>query len=283
MLNDYVLKVYHPSWITGKLSDFAGLFFFPFIVVAVLSLLFFKLNLTSRSIGQFAFAFVVIWFVLIKLFLPINLLTTEFASLFINGTAQILLDPTDLVALIIIFPAWKLWNQPQQQKPSRISYVALSIGMLAVMATSPPAQQVCKVTNLEYYKDGIVYAADRDGWGEDGYPVAQSMDAGQTWEVAAQEGNIEEKGLPIKHCSHLNPEICYRLTRFGQLQELKISKEQESWVNVSGLEPARAYDLILFEWNDKEYVIVAVGEHGVWRRELPNGSWDEISVMGADK
>ncbi len=32
LVNDHVLKVLYPSWITGKLSDFAGLFFFPFLL-----------------------------------------------------------------------------------------------------------------------------------------------------------------------------------------------------------------------------------------------------------
>ena len=35
LLNDHVLKVVSPSWLTGKLSDFAGLFFFPIIVNGV--------------------------------------------------------------------------------------------------------------------------------------------------------------------------------------------------------------------------------------------------------
>ena len=32
LLNDHVLKSSVPSWLTGKLSDFAGLFFFPFLL-----------------------------------------------------------------------------------------------------------------------------------------------------------------------------------------------------------------------------------------------------------
>ncbi len=34
ILNDRVLKVHHPSAVTGKLSDFAGLVYFPLFVVA---------------------------------------------------------------------------------------------------------------------------------------------------------------------------------------------------------------------------------------------------------
>jgi hypothetical protein len=31
LVNDHLLKAAAPSWVTGKLSDFAGLFFFPFV------------------------------------------------------------------------------------------------------------------------------------------------------------------------------------------------------------------------------------------------------------
>jgi len=38
ILNDHVLKRSVPSALTGKLSDFAGLFFFPYLVIALASL-----------------------------------------------------------------------------------------------------------------------------------------------------------------------------------------------------------------------------------------------------
>src|SRR5678815_5391636 len=39
-VNDWVLKPTHmPKWLTGKLSDFAGLFVFPLVATAMLDLL----------------------------------------------------------------------------------------------------------------------------------------------------------------------------------------------------------------------------------------------------
>ncbi len=35
LLNDHVLKRAHPGWLTGKLSDLAGLVFFPLLLIAV--------------------------------------------------------------------------------------------------------------------------------------------------------------------------------------------------------------------------------------------------------
>ncbi|MBP9111757.1 MAG: hypothetical protein KBF88_03070 [Polyangiaceae bacterium] len=40
VLNDHLFKVAYPSWVTGKLSDVAGLYFFPALLVAGRDLLF---------------------------------------------------------------------------------------------------------------------------------------------------------------------------------------------------------------------------------------------------
>ena len=38
LINDHVLKPSHPGWMTGKLSDVAGLIFFPVLIAAVAEL-----------------------------------------------------------------------------------------------------------------------------------------------------------------------------------------------------------------------------------------------------
>jgi len=35
LINDHYLKLHHPSWLTGKLSDAAGLVFFPLLLAAI--------------------------------------------------------------------------------------------------------------------------------------------------------------------------------------------------------------------------------------------------------
>ena len=289
LINDHVLKTTNPSWLTGKLSDFAGIFFFPFIVAAGLSLILARFQMTTQLTGAFAFGFVAIWFVLLKTNQPVNDLTAQSASLVVGFRTSFRLDPTDLISLFILIPAWILWRQPVSKTNSRWAYFSLLLGSVAAIATSPPFYGVTKITNLEYYKDGIILAADKEiSPDENSYPVAKSLDGGLTWEVAPEISNIEEKGLPFKDCSHLYPNICYKLSRFGGLQELT---NDGKWVGVEGLEiktpygtkSVKVYDFILFEWEEKEYLIIAIGEYGIWRRELPNGNWDEISVLGADE
>lgn len=38
LLNDHVLKTYYPSWVTGKLSDMAGMVFFPLLLLTLVDL-----------------------------------------------------------------------------------------------------------------------------------------------------------------------------------------------------------------------------------------------------
>ena len=276
LLNDHVLKVISPSWVTGKLSDFAGLFFFPFLVATVLSIFLTRLNLSTRKIGLLAFGFSAIWFILIKTFQPVNLITVEIVSQVLNKPSQILLDPTDSIAVVAVIPAWMLWIQPRFPSRTRpTAYIALIIGLLSVIATSPREWAVHSVTNLEYRNDGIVLAADKDGWGENSYPVAKSSDGGLTWERASDINNIEERGLPIKLCSHADPNICFRVTKNGVLEESY--DNGTTWTIVAD----GAHDLIFFEWDNKEYVIVAIGERGVFRRELPDAEWEKIAVINA--
>lgn len=281
LINDHILKSAYPSWFTGKISDFAGIFFFPFVVAAVFSIIFRKFNFTIRTTGQVAFGFVAVWFTLLKTFPPANNLTAELASMIVGFQTIYILDATDLISLIILIPAWKIWIQPNFSIKNQMAYLGLALATLAIIADSPPAPpSISKITSLEYYKDGIVYAADREASKDiDYYPVARSIDGGLSWEDAPEIWNIQERGLPIKVCSHLYPNICYKLLKSGDALELS----NQGWIDIEGLRDVKAYDLILFEWEGKEYVLIAIGEYGIWRRELPSGNWDEISVLYADE
>ena len=282
LLNDHVLKIIAPSWWTGKLSDFAGLFFFPFIVAAGLSLALAKFDLSRQRIGQIAFGVVAVWFVLLKTVPFVNSLTAQVASMFVGGTAQLILDPTDLMALVVMWPGCRVWQRSQSVTFTRFAYVALSIGALAAMATSPIEYTLYSVTNLEYYKDGIVYAGDRSGQvgSEDYYPVATSLDGGLTWKLG-DGNNVAEKSLPVKYCSHQDQVYCVRLTKSHQLEETFDNGENWSKVELGYI--FIPDDLILFEWEGKEYIIVAIGEQGILRRELPGGDWEKIPVLRANK
>lgn len=43
------------------------------------------------------------------------------------------------------------------------------------------------------------------------------LDGGLTWEEEPEISSIEERGLPIRDCSHVHPNICHQLIKSGRL------------------------------------------------------------------
>ena len=96
LINDHVLKIYSPSWFTGKLSDFAGLFFFPILLSVILNIIFKPFNLKRHHIAMAAFGFTALWFGLIKTLPFFSQLTENFLSRLLSYPSQIICDPIDL-------------------------------------------------------------------------------------------------------------------------------------------------------------------------------------------
>src|SRR5215207_4406796 len=67
LLNDHVLRVESPSWLTGKLGDFAWLTFAPIICALVVAWLVpRRLPQQERMVGLISFGFIGGWFALAK-------------------------------------------------------------------------------------------------------------------------------------------------------------------------------------------------------------------------
>jgi hypothetical protein len=127
-LNDHVLKGSGllPGWLTGKLSDFTGLFFFPLVVAAVV-----------RAKTPAARAAVVI--AVGALFAGLKL--SPAACAWIAPLAGVTPDPTDLVALPVLALAW-LWMARWRPSPRWnglpwTRFVALGAAAVTSAATSP--------------------------------------------------------------------------------------------------------------------------------------------------
>jgi hypothetical protein len=139
-INDHLLRHYWPSWLTGKLGDFAWLFFFPFITATVLAwLLPRRFHVRSQWVGGLAFGLVGAVFFLMKT-LPgfrediLRILEKVFRfPITISG------DVTDLVALLSLVPAAWLWKKSRAVSAKRLQpgLVWLAAGMLLTMANMP--------------------------------------------------------------------------------------------------------------------------------------------------
>ncbi len=127
LVNDHVFKIVAPSWLTGKLSDFAGLFFFPFVLAALLGLALDRLHLPARCTGVLAFGITAIWFTFIKLAPPANASTIQVLDYILGTPVQIVLDPSDLIALPILIPAWRLWLSAMDTHSNRLGWAVLAI------------------------------------------------------------------------------------------------------------------------------------------------------------
>lgn len=273
LLNDHLLKVFFPSWLTGKLSDFAGLFFFSFIIAAGLSILLSKLNTQPRLIGQISFSLVGIWFLLLKTSPYINSITSQFASYFVGFPTQFSLDWTDLIGLTVLLPAWNLWNQSRSIQSRRFAFAVLLLGILSSIASSPKEWTTTYITQVEF-KDGVLYAADTK-WGLFSYPVARSLGGGLSWEVDPNLTKLDGNKSSNQVCGAANPQTCYRKQGLRVIQESLDGGA--TWNNLFEVND-RVYDFSVFEWDGAEYVVIAIGEDGILRRPLPDGSWETIKV-----
>jgi len=134
VLNDHVFKGGDllPGWLTGKLSDFAGLIVAPIVVAALLR---------ARTRRGHALAFLLVggWFVGANLFAPVAEATTALASSFgLSWTFWV--DSTDLVALAVLPLTWQIVRQPTARlSGARIGErLALGLGVAACVASPPP-------------------------------------------------------------------------------------------------------------------------------------------------
>lgn len=127
ILNDHYLKSAHPSWLTGKLSDFAGLFFFPIFLCALFNL---SRNLLNQWLGEttapkfswitlrqavIAVAITDLIFVSIKLVPSATHLYLQMMCL-LGYPSRVTRDRTDLIALAMNpLTLWFVRSQAQSQ------------------------------------------------------------------------------------------------------------------------------------------------------------------------
>lgn len=139
IVNDHILKQTVPSALTGKLSDFAGLFVFAFFLY-VLTPSSFR-NKTSLSVSHIAIA---VAFVLWKL-APIELLLDEISRLTLLPVPTRVKDPSDLAALAVLplsyfrLLAYEYGTNPrlQSMRGSRpLNVFILIVAGWSIMATS---------------------------------------------------------------------------------------------------------------------------------------------------
>jgi len=257
LLNDHWLRLHHPSWLTGKLGDFAWLVFAPLIAA-----LLFAWCIPSRRkaqgtiVGTLSIAFIGLWFALAKTAPAIHTLTTNVWNGIIGWEGSLRLDATDLLTLPALFiSAWIWCNSESTKFNSRpFAYIAFGLGILGTLAnTYPPIgvwedagiTTICQVgTTLVTATEEQPQITERSGVNDSPDVVGNhritpqsnvfaSSDGGLTWSKQI----IEHYQLPSINCSvpnqqmlfdPRNPQIQYRWQPRGPIE--RSSDDGGTWV-----------------------------------------------------
>lgn len=280
-INDHLLKSHFPSWITGKLSDFAGIF-----VVAVL----FGLLMRRPYLASF---FTGLGFTAIKLS---GLAAVLVAPILGGVTRQ---DPSDLLALVFLWPAALFLRKSLGHGADRPRVRPLLLGasaiatLLALTATSCLSAPVLEAFTID--DNGRVFARIR---GEpEGYVGetrtlrwAVSEDAGLTWQPSSRPPGVEAT-VRREVCDERR---CFRLLDGSRVQErsghgpwrtsFAFSSEEARRLNLrlscsSGvLSAVDMRSLMLVPQGEEATVLVAMGAQGVLRR-TSGGGWERRAVL----
>lgn len=289
-LNDHVLKQAWPGWVTGKLSDVAGLVLAPLLLGLGLALLGVRRPVAWSS-GLVALGFAV------------TKTTAAGAAVVSAGwsltgvNTHIVADPTDLLALPAVLVASRLWRQaesvPGRPRLSAVLGVALlPLGVLATAATGACDED-----------EGVRFVAAVSGRLSEGDQQRQRLLAFQdhsAWRVVDATGTIstlsmtdrDRLGDPATYGAGCAADAlhCWRVESVNDVVEVS-SDGGRSWSaelsfpadqqaaaleNVEkscGEEPfAGLGDLAVLDTPDGPMVLVAAGRAGAWLRSVP-GEW----------
>ena len=103
-LNDHWLKYSFGNWVTGKLSDFCGLFYFPIFLLALAALVDEVFEWRRFKLGPFSTVVAIGFSDLLLILVKLSPRMAETVEIFFNQylfRIQLVQDPTDLLALLI--------------------------------------------------------------------------------------------------------------------------------------------------------------------------------------
>jgi hypothetical protein len=299
LFNDHVLKAAYPSWLTGKLSDFAGLFFFPFLLGAVVGgpaewlLARIGRNLSSKVVGALCFAVTALWFAGMKSVPAVNAATAS-----LTGWV-IVLDPTDVIALAILLPAWRLWSQLisvesrgvlAAWRPGRAAYAALGVAVLATLATSMPAPPD-KILRLMHHEDDWYVLVEP--YSEGKIIIGRVVAMGPDWdEVEAVPETVEiEFAMPLTYprvaCNPDDALQCYRVSATERVEQSNDGGQtwetsweippgrrrfMEYWVYFDSQMDFGPYDVTFVSVAEGHMAVVSLGAQGLLTR-VAGGEW----------
>jgi hypothetical protein len=297
LVNDHLLKQAWPGFVTGKLSDVAGLVVAPALLALLL----------RRRADLAATVLTGVLFALVK--------TTETGAeaasqawTLVAGPSRILADPTDLLALPALALAWWVRRRSLTSAPSargRI-VVTMPLAVLAVTATSAaPAQpSAVSAVSAEVKGERITVSAsvgtvwvseDRGAtWSERTGPAPhERLDAGGSGETRPADVDGQTRPPQTDACVPYEATRCYRVVP-GRMAVEQSDDGGKTWGPSWSLSEedherlVRRYDdayeprstaLTVQAWRGGHVVVVANGQDGILLRDAA-GTWRRLGWPG---
>jgi len=277
--NDHWWKGVGPGALTGKLSDLAGLFYFPFLVVAAVAWLARERRHHRLVIGKFVFVGVGAWFATAKTIPVIHSFTVDVATFFV-GDVQVVRDPSDALAVVMLIPAWLLYRRiaesPERSLSRIVKVPAVCAAVVLTTATSKPPEP--GVTKLIVHKGALHAVVPGDN-------RMFSTKDGTTW--------VETDGIDSARIAKHTQQQLLRLPSGEELRletyavsgkrgsgdwqrQWGISADRREYMRIAGATKWRTMDIALLP-NSSGVVVVALGTEGVVIRDA-RGTWHRRAV-----
>ena len=265
ILNDHVFKITHPGWVTGKLSDLAGLASFPLLVAVVVG------PMARRYTFAAAASVTAVGFVAIKTSVRANEAALGVMEAVLGTPSRMVVDSWDLLAMPAMYIAWAIWRRTPAPEPTRLSVVAVAIAAAGSLATSPCMSAA--VTGLSV-TDGDLYAQQDGG-------TLVSEDGGATWARSERQAGLDWN-FGSEAC--LEPDHCFRIA--ADHVSIEESFDQgRTWLTAYEYPPGRiefirrsiqtcddkpvdGRDIVAVQGS----ILVAMNGDGILRRS-PDGAW----------
>jgi hypothetical protein len=280
-LNDQVLKVRWPDWVTGKLSDVAGLAFFPLLLSVLLGLARRSPKATIVSSTLLTGS----WFAAAKTVPAVADATERLVEALSGQPARIVTDPTDLVALPALGWALIAWRQPRSAGALSASRLAVLVAAASLSLATSMDCPAHAPQDLTVFEPGVVVA--------DTTPNVMSTDAGRTWRTvddAAARRLVARTHLEDRDCFPADPAHCF----WVDPEAVAVAQVEESVDGGVSWEPVWSYpqhrlqfvgrheearcgysvfpgDLVVLE-RPEPVVLVTMADHGIVRRGA-DGEW----------
>ncbi|WP_203737131.1 hypothetical protein [Actinoplanes italicus] len=218
IVNDHVLKAACPGWVTGKLSDAAGMVVAPPLLAALAGLV-----APRRRVTVGAILAVGVGFTFVKMWSYGAELASSAWSLVTPSLVRA--DPTDLLALPFLAVAWWTAKRPPKPAPRWLRAMRLAVFLPLALAGVAATSAVPTPAAIHVYlgADGAMYLG------------ADTLKGSLAW-VATRDGRTfdpssEPVGTTSPQCSLAAPVTCYRVVPERMAVEIRTGTGpwQESW------------------------------------------------------